>query len=128
MTNLDVDRIFATLADPTRRAVIERLADGPAPVKELAAPHDMALPSFLKHLDVLERTALISSRKVGRQRICTLHPAALAPVETWLNAQRRLWEARTDRLAALAERIESEPDTPSTKQETSQWIPNWTWN
>lgn len=108
MTNQRIDLIFSTLSDPTRRAVIERLASGPAPVKELAAPHDMALPSFLKHLDVLERVELVTSRKVGRQRICALHPEALAPVEHWLTTQRRIWEARTDRLATFAEALEQQ--------------------
>lgn len=102
MANSRIDLVFATLSDPTRRAVVERLTAGPAPVGELAAPHDMALPSFLKHIDVLQRARLITSRKVGRQRICELNPAALAPAEDWLAGQRRLWEERLDRLDALA--------------------------
>lgn len=114
MANQRINLIFATLADPTRRAVIERLAGGPAPVKDLAAPHDMALPSFLKHLDVLERADLVTSQKVGRQRICALHPAALEPVEHWLTRQRRIWKARTDRLAAMAEALEEQAQPGNT--------------
>ncbi len=102
----DLDPIFQALSDPTRRAVVERLVEGPAPVTELAAPHDMALPSFLKHLGVLERTGVVASEKVGRQRIVRLRIEALAPVERWIDRQRRIWERRLDRLAAVAEELE----------------------
>lgn len=102
MPNQNLDLVFATLADPTRRAIIERLAEGPAPVKELARPHDMALPSFLQHVRVLEQGRMIRTEKVGRQRICRLEPLALAPVQTWLDRQRRTWERRLDRLAQVA--------------------------
>ena len=110
MDTYSLDSLFATLADPTRRAVIERLAEGPAPVKELAAPHDMALPSFLKHIDVLEDRRLIQTQKIGRQRICSLEPQALSPVSDWLERQRSIWERRIDRLADLAERLEKGGD------------------
>lgn len=99
MANLD--SIFHGLADPTRRAVIARLAAGPAPVSELAAPHDMALPSFLKHLKVLEAGGWIQSDKVGRIRTCRLRPEAAQAAEGWLGQQRSLWEARLDRLDAF---------------------------
>ncbi|MEN3950822.1 metalloregulator ArsR/SmtB family transcription factor [Iodidimonas sp. SYSU 1G8] len=99
MANLD--SIFHGLADPTRRAVIARLAAGPAPVSELAAPHDMALPSFLKHLKVLEIGGWIDSRKDGRVRTCRLRPEAVAAAEGWLGEQRALWTARLDRLDAF---------------------------
>ncbi len=103
MPNSQLDFVFATLADPTRRAVIERLVQGPAPVKELAAPHKMALPSFLQHIDILEKRKLIRSRKIGRQRICRLEPLALLPLENWLDRQRRIWERRLGQLAAAKE-------------------------
>lgn len=103
-----IDTLFAALSDPTRRAVVERLATGPAPVKELAAPHDMALPSFMKHIDRLEDAGIVMTEKQGRQRIVSLDPMALAPVESWLDRQKRIWEGRLDRLAALAERLEDE--------------------
>jgi len=100
MAHVPVDLLFSTLADPTRRAVIERLVHGPAPVKELARPHEMALPSFLQHIDILETRRLIRTRKIGRQRICQLEPLALLPMEVWLDRQRRNWERRLSDLAA----------------------------
>ena len=101
-----LDHVFTALADPTRRAVIRRLGDGPASVTELAAPFAMALPSFLKHLGMLERCGLVASRKQGRIRTCRLRPRQLAAAESWIARQRAVWEARTDRLAAHAERLE----------------------
>ncbi len=112
MANQRIDLIFATLADPTRRAIVERLADGPAPVKELAAPHDMALPSFLQHIDVLEKRKLIRTRKIGRQRICRLEPLALLPLETWLDRQHRIWKRRLDQLAEAVETDEGAAKDP----------------
>lgn len=100
-----LDRIFHALADPTRRAVIRQLGVGSASVTELAEPFDMALPSFLKHITVLEECRLIESEKVGRVRTCRIRPAELARAEGWLSEQRRLWEGRTDRLAAYAEKL-----------------------
>jgi DNA-binding transcriptional ArsR family regulator len=100
MTNKTLDQLLSTLADPTRRAIIERLVEGPAPVKELAAPHEMALPSFLQHIEVLENRRLIRTRKVGRQRMCMLEPLALLPLEGWLDRQRRMWERQLTQLAA----------------------------
>ncbi|TRW97633.1 winged helix-turn-helix transcriptional regulator [Paracoccus sp. M683] len=107
MANLD--RIFHALSDPTRRAVIERLRDGGASVSELAQPFDMALPSFLKHLGVLERAGLIESDKQGRTRHCHLADGALVPVSAWMADQRALWEGRTDRLAAFVEQKDANP-------------------
>ncbi|GAA0567586.1 metalloregulator ArsR/SmtB family transcription factor [Caenispirillum bisanense] len=99
MANLDA--IFHSLADTTRRAVLARLALGPASVSELAAAHTMALPSFLKHLRVLEDSALIETTKSGRVRTCRLRPEAARLAEDWLGQQRRLWEARLDQLDAF---------------------------
>lgn len=93
-----LDRVFKALADPTRRAVVARLASGPAPVSELAQPFPMALPSFAQHLDVLERCGLVRSRKSGRVRTYWLAPARLAAAERWMVAQRALWECRLDQL------------------------------
>lgn len=112
MTN-QLDTIFASLADPTRRAVIERLTRGPAPVTELHAPHDMALPTFLKHLAKLEASGLVRSEKKGRVRTVHIEAAPLAEIETWISRQRRLWEGRLDRLARLAEAL----DTPHSKKD-----------
>jgi DNA-binding transcriptional ArsR family regulator len=98
-----LDTAFHALSDPTRRAVVSRLMRGPAPVKELAAPFDMGLPSFMKHLRVLEASGLIRSEKVGRVRTCHMRAAQLVAAETWLAEQRALWEAGTDRLADYVE-------------------------
>ena len=106
MANLD--SIFHGLADPTRRAVIARLAAGPAPVSELAAPHDMALPSFLKHLKVLEAGGWIESDKAGRIRTCWLKAVSAIAAEGWLGQQRSLWEARLDRLDAFLANLPGE--------------------
>ncbi|MEJ2119374.1 MAG: metalloregulator ArsR/SmtB family transcription factor [Alphaproteobacteria bacterium] len=98
-----LNNVFHALADPTRRAVLRQLTRGPASITELAKPFDMALPSFMKHIAVLEESDLIRSRKTGRVRTCTLKPRKLARAERWLAEQRVLWEDRTDRLAAYAE-------------------------
>jgi DNA-binding transcriptional ArsR family regulator len=90
--------IFHALADPTRRSVLGRLGKGPASISELAEPFDMALPSFMKHIQLLEGTGLIRTRKDGRVRTCALEKQPFAAVEGWLSEQRALWEARTDRL------------------------------
>lgn len=100
-----LDSAFHALSDPTRRAVIHRLLVGPAAVKELAAPFDMGLPSFMKHLKVLEHSGLIRSEKAGRVRTCHIEPARLADAESWLSEQRALWEARADRLAGYVENV-----------------------
>ena len=98
-----LDLAFHALSDPTRRAVLNRLMRGPAPVKELAAPFEMGLPSFMKHLRVLEESGLIRSEKAGRVRTCRVEAKQLAAAESWLSEQRTLWEARTDRLADYVE-------------------------
>jgi DNA-binding transcriptional ArsR family regulator len=94
----DLDVLFHALSDPTRRAILARLARGPASVTDLAAPFDMALPTFLAHLKRLEEGGLIETAKQGRVRSCALVPAAFAPVQTWLDDQRAQWEGRLDRL------------------------------
>lgn len=93
-----LDDAFRALADPTRRAVLERLSRGTASVSELAAPFEMALPSFLQHLSVLEGSGLIRTHKVGRVRTCAVNSRNLQVVESWLMTQRRLWEQRLDQL------------------------------
>ncbi len=106
----NLDGFFAALSDPTRRAVIERLMDGPAPVSELHAPHRMALPSFLKHLGKLEAAGMIRSEKIGRVRMVHAQATPITEAENWLKHQRRLWEGRLDRLSALADRLGKETD------------------
>jgi DNA-binding transcriptional ArsR family regulator len=109
MANLN--SIFHGLADPTRRAVIARLTTGPAPVSELAARHDMALPSFLKHLRVLETCGWIESKKVGRVRTCRLKPQTAKTAETWLRRQRAIWESRLDQLDEFLATMKDERTT-----------------
>ncbi|MCU1410700.1 MAG: hypothetical protein JWR04_1407 [Rhodoglobus sp.] len=96
-----LDDVFIALADPTRRAVVRRLGQGPASVGELARPFAITLPSFMKHVRTLEASGLIRTTKSGRVRTCTLHRERLALVDDWLAEQRELWESRTDRLEAL---------------------------
>jgi DNA-binding transcriptional ArsR family regulator len=93
-----LDRVFQSLADPTRRAVLERLSSGPAAVSELARPFKMALPSFSQHLDVLEDCGLVTSRKSGRVRTYRIAPRSLKRAELWLEKQRANWEGRLDQL------------------------------
>ncbi|SEM94073.1 transcriptional regulator, ArsR family [Gemmobacter aquatilis] len=106
----DLDRIFQALGDPTRRALLARLLEGPAPVTVLAGPTGMALPTVLRHLAVLEAAGLIASEKRGRTRLCAVQVGALAATEHWLNRQRAIWEGRTDRLEALALSLEAQDD------------------
>ena len=101
-----IDITFSALSDPTRRAVIERLVSGPATVSDLAAPHDIALPTFMRHLRVLEDCGLVRSVKKGRVRTCHIEAAPLMEIQGWLEWQRRVWEGRLDRLSALAEEID----------------------
>jgi DNA-binding transcriptional ArsR family regulator len=93
-----LNSVFHGLADPTRRAVLERLSNGPAAVSELAKPFRMSLPSFLQHLDVLEDCGLVKSRKAGRVRTYQLTPQPLKAAESWLEKQRGLWNRRLDQL------------------------------
>lgn len=110
MTNNRIDLIFATLSDATRRAVVERLVSGPASVTELAEPHDIALPTFMRHLRVLEGAGLVRSVKKGRVRTCHIEAAPLIEVQGWLAWQRQVWEQRLDRLDALALSLEKDTE------------------
>ncbi len=101
-TSVQLDGIFQALSDPTRRAILGRLGQGPASISELAEPFPMALPSFVKHIRQLENAGCIRSRKVGRVRTCFLEKSSIAAAQGWLAEQRELWEARTDRLENLA--------------------------
>jgi DNA-binding transcriptional ArsR family regulator len=100
-----LSEVFNALADPTRLAIVGALGRGPSSVSELAAPFEMALPSFMKHLSVLERSGLVRTAKAGRVRTCALVPKALTRAERWLAEQRAVWETRSDRMAAFAERL-----------------------
>jgi DNA-binding transcriptional ArsR family regulator len=100
-----LDRIFHSLSDSTRRAVIAQLANGAASIGDLAQRHRMALPSFMKHIRVLEESEIVTSRKLGRVRICELRPDALTAAQGWLEQERRVWEARLNQLDAFVETL-----------------------
>ncbi|OLC96739.1 MAG: transcriptional regulator [Gemmatimonadetes bacterium] len=102
-----LDAIFAALADPTRRAIVARLASGQASVNELAQPFDMSQPAVSKHLKVLERAGLISGGRDRQRRPRTLEPRPLAEATKWLERYRRLWEGNYRRLDALLEALQS---------------------
>jgi len=103
-----LDLVFHALSDPTRRAVLSRLVKGEQPVGALAEPFDMALPSFAQHLRVLEECGLIVSEKRGRSRWCRLVPARFDEAADWMEAERRRWSERLDRLEAFLDRTEGE--------------------
>src|SRR5438445_12678077 len=95
---MPVELLFQALADPSRRAMVERLSRGPASVSELAQPFDMSLPAVVQHLHVLEASGLVRSEKVGRVRTCRVEPGALRTAERWIAERRTTWERRLDRL------------------------------
>ena len=104
----DLSDLFHALADPTRRAMLTRLAQGPAPVSELAEPTGLRLPTVMRHLSVLEEAGLIATAKDGRVRTCAIVPEALTPMRTWLDEQRAIWESRLDRLDDYVKKVMEE--------------------
>ena|SRR5579863_10058803 len=110
--NLPVDDVLHAIADPTRRAIVDRLSRGPASVTELAQPLAITLSAVVQHLHVLEASGLVRSQKVGRVRTCSIEPAALATLERWINERRAAWEQHLDRLGAFL----AEPEPPSEPQ------------
>ena len=105
-----LDHTFRALSDPTRRAVVQALGRGPASVSELARPFEMALPSFLQHLKVLEESGLVTTPKAGRVRTCTLRTETLAAAGQWLEAQRTLWTRRLDQLDSSGLQLKNRED------------------
>ncbi len=97
--------VFQTLSDPTRRAVLEMLSRGPASTKKLAKPFKMTLPSFMQHLDRLEKSKLVKSEKTGRIRIYHIAPKYLSDAEQWMAKQRTLWESRLDQLDSYLQKM-----------------------
>jgi len=112
---VELDRIFHALGDSSRRAMVERLARGPASVSELARPFQVALPTVVQHLGVLETARIVTSTKVGRVRTYQLVPEALTPAAEWIGRQRLPAERRLDRLGTLLDR----PGTTTTKESTT---------
>jgi len=102
-----VDRVFHALGDPTRRAMVEKLGHGAVSVSSLAKPLDITLAAVVQHIQVLERSGLIRTTKVGRVRTCRIDPQGFTVVERWIEERRSLWERRLDRLGALLESDET---------------------
>lgn len=115
-----IDVMFSALGDPTRRAIVERLAAGEATVLELAAPFDISLPAISRHLKVLEDAGLISRGRDAQRRPCRLRPEALAQVTEWAEHTRRAWEARFDRLDAYLQELQApaQQETKTAKKES----------
>lgn len=103
-----LDLAFQALADPSRRAMVDRLAQGPASVSELAKPLAMSLPAVMQHLQVLEASGLVVSEKIGRVRTCRIEPKALSEAEQWIAERRALWERRLDRLGQFLDETEND--------------------
>jgi DNA-binding transcriptional ArsR family regulator len=112
-----IEVVFHALSDANRRAMIDRLLDGPASVTELARPLAISLPAVVQHLHVLEASGVVRSEKVGRVRTCEIEPLALSTAERWISERRAMWEARLDRLGEFLATgtDESEPSRPSKK-------------
>ena len=108
LNNASVDGVFYALAEPMRRALVERLTAGPMSVSELAQPFGVTLAAIVQHLQVLEESGIVRSEKLGRVRTCRLDPGGLKVAEGWIAERRRLWERRLDRLDELL----SEEDRP----------------
>ncbi len=98
---VQVDRVFHALGDPTRRAMIEKLSEGPVSASRLAKPLDITLAAVVQHLQVLEKSGLVRTEKVGRIRTCRIEPGGLNLAEQWIRDRRALWERRFDRLGKL---------------------------
>jgi DNA-binding transcriptional ArsR family regulator len=109
---------FSALADPTRRAILARLATGEATVNELAEPFDISLPAVSRHLKVLEGAGLISRGREAQWRPCKLEAEALQGVDAWLEDYRQLWEERLDRLENYLKTLQSKTASPKTSKET----------
>jgi DNA-binding transcriptional ArsR family regulator len=105
-----LDRTFHALSDPTRRAMVQRLAQGPASVSELARPLSISLPAVMQHLAVLETSGIVRTEKIGRVRTCSVEPKMLGIAERWIAERRESWERKLDRLADYLDATASEND------------------
>jgi DNA-binding transcriptional ArsR family regulator len=105
---VQADRVFQALGDPTRRAIIELLSQGPVSASKLAKPLDITLAAVVQHLQVLERSGLVRTEKTGRVRTCRMEPRGLSVVQKWIDDRRALWEKRLDRLGDFL----AEPSEP----------------
>lgn len=102
----NIDRVFHALGDPMRRAIMERLSQGPTSVSRLAEPLEITLAAVVQHLQVLEESGLVRTEKTGRVRTCSIEPSGLSVAEQWIRDRRSLWERQLDRLGDLL----AEPD------------------
>jgi DNA-binding transcriptional ArsR family regulator len=109
---LDLDRVFHALADPGRRRMLERLSQGPASVSELGKPLAMSLAAVLQHVQILEGSGLVQSRKLGRTRTCNLNAETLRSAERWISERRTFVERRLDRLGEYLANTADQPDSP----------------
>lgn len=100
-TQIEIDRLFHALGDPTRRAILDRLCERPMSVSALAAPLGITLTAVVQHLQILEECALVRTEKVGRVRTCRIEPAGFDVLDQWIRAHRTAWEKRFDRLGEL---------------------------
>ena len=112
------DTVFSALSDPTRRAIVRRLADGEATVLELAEPFPISLPAISRHLKVLEQAGLISRGRDGQRRPCRLRPEALLEIAAWATHTHAAWEQRLDRLDAHLRRTRPRPTSRPDPEET----------
>jgi DNA-binding transcriptional ArsR family regulator len=103
---INVDRVFHALGDPTRRAIVEKLTEGPVSASKLAKPLRITLAAVVQHLQVLEKSGLVHTEKIGRVRTCRMETRGLTVAERWLEDRRSLWERRFDRLGRLLEEPE----------------------
>jgi DNA-binding transcriptional ArsR family regulator len=117
-----INVVFHALSDANRRAMIDRLLDGPASVSELARPLAISLPAVVQHLHVLEASGVVRSHKLGRVRTCEIEPLALSAAERWISERRAAWEARLDRLGGFlaGDTDESAPPTQSKKTSSTR--------
>jgi DNA-binding transcriptional ArsR family regulator len=98
---VSIDRVFHALGDPTRRAIVERLSEAPVSASRLAAPLRMTVAAVVQHLQILEKSGLVRTTKVGRVRTCRIEPAGFSAAERWIGERRSMWEKRFDRLGDL---------------------------
>ncbi len=127
MAKLSLDTAFAALSDPTRRAILARLASGETSVTELAKPFAMSLPAVSKHLKVLERAGLIARGREAQWRPCRIEPRALKDIDDWLNHYRRFFDESFDRLDAYLQKLQAKDggkDRDQERKERSNDQPN----
>jgi DNA-binding transcriptional ArsR family regulator len=117
-----IDRVFHALGDPTRRAMMEKLSDGPITVSRLAEPFGITLAAVVQHLQVLEECGLVQTEKHGRVRTCRVEPAGLQLAAQWIADRKSLWEVRLDQLGELLAEAEKAPQESPTENSDPEWL------